>query len=364
MRTGRRLGGDDGRWPLVISAFGLLVWLGFLWNFAVELRTLPVVIPPLFAFLLGTGLCLTVMYTGVRFHCTDWVDDRAGQHIVGWAVGGLLVLTLITATTILIRLAEGRSFSEGQLELLVSMSSGLLVGSLFGYLYERTQYDAAHVRRTRDAFAFLNRTLRHEFLNGLNIVQGHATLVRTELDDESLQAQAETIETRSEDPSEMVQDFRLYANTFVGEADIEPVDLSPMLSERVENLRRSFPNAEVTADIPDEAPVMANRAVGNVFENLLQNAVEHNDKATPTVTVRVETTETTVSTHVADNGPGIDEAERERIFDPQERDGQGFGLYLADTLVSRFGGRLTIADNDPEGTVVTVDLPRDDATDS
>jgi signal transduction histidine kinase len=65
---------------------------------------------------------------------------------------------------------------------------------------------------------------------------------------------------------------------------------------------------------------------------------------------------------VADNGPGIPEADRESVFTEGKTlpgsDGTGFGLYLVDTLIEQYGGRVTISDAETLGGVaITVCLP-------
>lgn len=81
---------------------------------------------------------------------------------------------------------------------------------------------------------------------------------------------------------------------------------------------------------------------------------------TPEVAVRVETTAETVTVHVADNGPGTPHDEREELFDLELERQHRFGLYLARTLVSYYGGEITVSDNEPRGTVMSVELQRVD----
>ena len=63
---------------------------------------------------------------------------------------------------------------------------------------------------------------------------------------------------------------------------------------------------------------------------------------------------------VADNGPGIPEDVRLRIFEPYfstRKSGTGLGLAIAHTIVSEHGGTIRCRDNQPTGTVFTVELP-------
>jgi len=62
----------------------------------------------------------------------------------------------------------------------------------------------------------------------------------------------------------------------------------------------------VETSIPDHVYVRADDdLLARIFANLLSNAIEHNDAATPRVEVTVEPGPETVRFEIADNGPGI-----------------------------------------------------------
>lgn len=73
-----------------------------------------------------------------------------------------------------------------------------------------------------------------------------------------------------------------------------------------------------------------------------------------------------VRIRVADNGPGIPEDQRDRIFESDEKGldstGTGMGLYLVTNLVDMYDGSVWIEDNEPRGTVFVVELPTTDAS--
>ena len=96
--------------------------------------------------------------------------------------------------------------------------------------------------------------------------------------------------------------------------------------------------------------------------NLVDNAI----KFTPAggrVAVTARRTDTGLLVTVADSGPGIPEAMREKVFERFQRmdssrhlPGNGLGLSLVRAVVLLHGGRIRLADNDP-GLVVLVELP-------
>lgn len=352
---GRRL---EQNWTWIISAVGLFLWVGYLWNFVIEMRTLEVVWPPFLALLLGTGLSVGLVYVGYHFSREDWIDSTKGRRIVVWGIGILLLVSGLRGLTIIIRIAEGRAIAEPALDLLVSMSGGMIAGVLGGYLHERANLDAEVAQEMQEAVTFLNETIRHECLNGLLIVQGRVDQVRDELTDDELRQTLSVVYSRAQDMADMIQNVRMFMHTFTRQSDFVAVDLPAIITQEVETLRETFPVAVVTVDIPSNVQVRGNEGVKFVFKNILENAVEHNDKDTPEITVSVSPTSDTVSVRVGDNGPGIPAAKQEKLFEPElDRDHQ-FGLYLVKTLVSFYDGVIEVSDNEPEGTVVSIDLPR------
>ena len=128
-----------------------------------------------------------------------------------------------------------------------------------------------------------------------------------------------------------------------------------------------FPDAEfvVRGDVP-AVEVTANDMLSSVFRNLLNNAVQHNDKREPRVTVSVVVDEPDVVVTITDNGPEIPESHEESIFGDHHKgiasSGTGMGLYLTRTLVTNFGGEISVSGNDPTGSVFEIRLPKADST--
>jgi signal transduction histidine kinase len=116
----------------------------------------------------------------------------------------------------------------------------------------------------------------------------------------------------------------------------------------------------VEGSIPD-VEVVGNDMLGSVFRNLLRNATQHNDKTPPEVTVSAAEHDDIVEVRIADNGPGVPDAQKDEIFGRGEKglesSGAGIGLYLVQSLVDTYGGDVFVEDNDPEGAVFVVELP-------
>jgi Na+/proline symporter/nitrogen-specific signal transduction histidine kinase len=112
------------------------------------------------------------------------------------------------------------------------------------------------------------------------------------------------------------------------------------------------------------ALVRGNRdKLAQVFINLVSNAIKYNTSADPVVVVSSSARRGVYEARISDNGPGIPEAERERIFmkfarGPMPRQvGTGLGLAISRHIVERLGGRLSLAAANPGGAEFVVSLP-------
>jgi len=148
-------------------------------------------------------------------------------------------------------------------------------------------------------------------------------LVRNLLDASRLQAGALT-------PHKQPQDLRELSRSVSGR-------LQPVLAGRPLRL-----------EIPEDLPLVAcdYAQIDQVLTNLLENAARHTPPGTP-VHVSMTCEEKAVRIEVADQGPGVPVADRERLFGSFERghtraEGTGLGLAIARGLVEAHGGRLWV----------------------
>jgi signal transduction histidine kinase len=113
-------------------------------------------------------------------------------------------------------------------------------------------------------------------------------------------------------------------------------------------------------------PVSIDRdAIAQVVANLLDNAVKYSD-GERRVIVQLRPAEGGVALSVRDFGPGIDDCEKQKIFEKFYRvssglvhdvKGSGLGLAIVRHIVAAHGGRIEVENNQPRGTVFTVYLP-------
>ncbi|SDN09758.1 PAS domain-containing protein [Halogranum gelatinilyticum] len=219
------------------------------------------------------------------------------------------------------------------------------------------------IRDRNEKLTLLNEILRHDIRNDMMVVLGNARLVQDVTDDETVTRRLETIVNSGEHATELTESVRALMTTMVdSEETTEAVSLRDVLMTEVSSIRSGY--HEVAVDVPHEIPdveIVADDLLGTVFRNLLTNAVRHNRRADPVVTVSAETRTDDVLVRVSDNGPGIADEQKEEVFGRGEKglesQGTGLGLYLVDTVVQSYGGDVWVEDNDPTGATFVVRLP-------
>lgn len=213
----------------------------------------------------------------------------------------------------------------------------------------------------RDDLELLNQVLRHDLRNDLQVVAGRLDVLSDHVDkngEDSLETAAESVRHAIE----LTTTAREMAEVMLTEEnETKQVDLQSRLTGVIDDVSSSYPDATVTVEgaIP-RVRVTATELLDSVFDNLLSNAIQHNDKAMPEVTVSVSQHDETAMIRIADNGPGIPDDQKDQVFGKGdtglESTGTGMGLYLVQSLVDIYGGDIWVEDNDPEGAVFQVKL--------
>jgi PAS domain S-box-containing protein len=235
---------------------------------------------------------------------------------------------------------------------------------------ERKEYER-RLEEQRDSLEVLNQAVRHDIRNDLQLVLAYADMLGAYVDADG-EAYLEQILEAARDAVGITTTARDVTQVMLqADAEHRPVPLRSVLEAEIDDVRSNYEHAIVRVDgsIPD-VTVCADGMLESVFRNLLSNAIQHNDKDVPEVVVSATCGDEAVAVRVADNGPGISEARRERIFEQGEMgldsEGTGLGLYLVETLVGRYGGEVRVEDggerdstggDDREGAVFVVELP-------
>ena len=223
--------------------------------------------------------------------------------------------------------------------------------------------DISEKMLTRQTLDVLNRVVRHNLRNSVTAIDGHAELLASnEMSAEARQASIKAIRDQAKSMHKIAQTTDDIREIYDPKDEQRWDRLS--IETLIETYQSQYSDREITASIGGDEPIFVRNAdlLEQAIDEAVENSVTHGDQSPRKVTITTDRDSNSdyVYISVADNGPGIPDFERRVIESGEETPLQhslGIGLWMMNWVVTTLGGKLTISDNDPRGSVVTFQLP-------
>ena len=211
------------------------------------------------------------------------------------------------------------------------------------------------------------RRLAHEIKNPLTPIQLCAERMRRHLSGapeptkQLVDECTSTIVGEVESLKGLVDEFSQFARMPAPRA--VPTDLHQLLTEALALYNGIFTDVQIRRAFAERLPTVAAdpEQIRRVVINLVDNAIEAMDqRGTIDIETQHDPANNLVRIIVADDGPGIPPAEREKLFLPYystKRRGSGLGLAIVRRIVAEHGGSIDVAENTPHGTRFAIELP-------
>ncbi|MFC7255779.1 PAS domain S-box protein [Haloplanus litoreus] len=223
------------------------------------------------------------------------------------------------------------------------------------------QQDVTGRKERQRQLEVLDRVLRHNLRNDMNVVRGRAETIHAETSGE-VAASAEKIVDTSDQLIELAEKERQITELLREHPAHDQIKVCDRVQDVVSSVGSEHPDATIAVECPDGVTVEAMPQFGQAITELVTNAVIHNDSPSPEITVTVTQTDETVRIAIADSGPRIPEMERDLLVDQPEQTplyhGSGLGLWLVKLITARSGGTITVEENSPAGNIVRIELSR------
>ena len=220
--------------------------------------------------------------------------------------------------------------------------------------------------RRQDRLAAIGRmaaSIAHEIRNPLAAMRGSIQMLRSEVENDSSQAQLMEIILRESDRlNQIITDFLSYARP---RSLVQArVDVAELLNQTFALLRHSpeiSPNQIVEAEVPAER-VFANADEGQlkqVFWNLARNALQAMPQGGTLRATLAQNSDNRLRIAFSDTGRGMTPDQVEHLFEPfsSTTGGTGLGLSIVYQIIREHGGTINVRSLEGQGTTITVELP-------
>lgn len=163
----------------------------------------------------------------------------------------------------------------------------------------------------------------------------------------------------------LIQDLLQYSRVNTKGKEFESTDCEEVLTRALGNLQLAIEDsgATITHD-PMPTLVADGLQLGQLFQNLIGNAIKFHGDEPPHIHISVMKTDAGYHFTIKDNGIGIDSQYRERIFDIFQRlhgkdkySGTGIGLAVCRKIVERHGGKIWVESEPGKGSVFHFIIP-------
>jgi two-component system sensor histidine kinase KdpD len=249
------------------------------------------------------------------------------------------------------------------------------IGSLIAISVERagaieklSRAEAA--RESEQLRSLLLDSVTHEFRTPLTSIKASVTslLGSPSLSPPEKQELLTVIDEESDRLNRLIGEAAEMSQLDAGKVELHPAPgrIRDVVEQAVEDLKQLLTTHPVEIRIPDDLPPaqMDSSRIKEVLVHLLENAAKYSPSGTP-IRVTAEVKNATLTTSVADRGPGIDDFEQPLVFEKFYRGqnqrvqvhGTGMGLAICKAIVEAHGGHVGVTSQLGHGSVFYFSLP-------
>jgi two-component system nitrogen regulation sensor histidine kinase NtrY len=209
--------------------------------------------------------------------------------------------------------------------------------------------------------------IAHEIKNPLTPIQLSAQRLRRKYRersgdfDEVFDECTTTIITQVEGLKGLLDEFSAFAR--LPESNPTPTELQPLVEEVLQLYRGAHRDIALTLtyDAAVDKVNVDGEQMKRALINLVENAIEAMDgRGRVDIVIGLDSRGQRVGIEVCDSGAGIPLQVRDKLFLPYfttKKGGSGLGLAIVHRIVADHGGRITIRDNTPHGSIFAIELP-------
>ncbi|MCC7572528.1 MAG: HAMP domain-containing histidine kinase [Candidatus Methanofastidiosum sp.] len=192
----------------------------------------------------------------------------------------------------------------------------------------------------------LNKILRHDILNNISVTLMSLEMLNTQdtkLKDKAIKAMNKSVD--------LINKVREFEYDISSDNNIKNYNLKDIIGEVVKNY-------DVKINLIGDFNIKVKNTFTSVIDNVVRNAIVHGKADKIDMSFYENNGHYTIK--IADNGKGIPDENKEKIFEENfcfgENKGSGLGLYIVKELLKKSNGDITVEDNKPKGTIFIISL--------
>lgn len=323
---------------------------------------------------------------GVYYHMTT--VDKQGTHYEIWldfreTWHAIVVLLLVSTSLLMVILIIGaielrrliqrlnqplldisEQITENPQQLRVPENASNEVRALTDVINQALQQGQVQLAREKQFIADAS----HELRTPITAIKGNVDLIKKhgEQNPEIIPEAMYYIVQQTERMKSMIEELLELSRLENRELTAEVVDLAKLIQRAViERQKTSLHNLQF--DVPNSMVIETNKlAWQHIVDELMLNAEKYSP-AKSEIKIQLFKDQSDIVLRVADQGVGIKQSEREKIFQrlyrvdesrSQQVPGTGLGLSIVESYVQRLAGVIAVSDNQPHGTIFTVRVPQ------
>ncbi len=212
------------------------------------------------------------------------------------------------------------------------------------------------LKKSRNLQELLVHILTHDLKTHLAVISGYADLLGERYDREYV----DEIKSAVAGAVNIIEKTNVFSKLDMGRISLarERVKLFPLIAGAISTVKQKIPEAKMHIDGGNEEIYCYPLLLQEVLYNLINNAFVHGAR---TVWLSTEDIGDRVRISVRDDGPGIPDDVKDRIFDPffkYRSSGSGLGLAIVERIVELHEGKIWVQDSDGHGSVFVIEIPK------
>jgi signal transduction histidine kinase len=217
------------------------------------------------------------------------------------------------------------------------------------------------INKREQRLRIVNRVLRHNIRNDLNLVKGTLELIN---ETDSLSAKTQQRLTIAIEHAESVVEIAekaRYIQQTTSDTTVEPQDLGPSIKSAIEEAMDEYPTADVQFSGGDGVTVLADENLNIAFREAIENGIVHQETDSPTVGVSVSTpSEDTAQIEIRNEGsvPDVEQKTLDKGEETALEHSSGLGLWLIKWIVENAHGSIGFPDSNAGEVRLQIELYR------